>query len=126
MELRCTYDPLSRSGQDTSGKKVRGVIHWVSARYGVPATVRLYENLFLKENPEEVEEGQDFTANINPHSLTVLTGCIVEPELAGAEPGSRYQFLRKGYFCLDQDSGKDNLIFNRIVGLRDTWAKQNL
>ncbi len=126
VELRCTYDPLSRSGQDTSGKKVRGVIHWVSARYGVPATVRLYENLFLKENPEEVEEGQDFTANINPHSLTVLTGCIVEPELAGAEPGSRYQFLRKGYFCLDQDSGKDNLIFNRIVGLRDTWAKQNL
>ena len=101
VELRCTYDPLSRSGQDTSGKKVRGVIHWVSARYGVPATVRLYENLFLKENPEEVEEGQDFTANINPHSLTVLTGCIVEPELAGAEPGSRYQFCA-GYFCLDR------------------------
>jgi|SRR5690554_284429 len=126
VELRCTYDPETRSGHDISGKKVKGVIHWVSAEHGLPATVRMYENLFLKENPDEVEEGQDFTAHLNPNSLTVLTNCIVEPDLANREPGSRFQFMRKGYFCLDvQDSSKDNLVFNEIVGLRDTWAKQN-
>ncbi|MGI6366114.1 MAG: glutamine--tRNA ligase/YqeY domain fusion protein [Bacillota bacterium] len=124
VELRCTYDPQSRSGEDRSGKKVKGVIHWVSAQHGLPATVRLYDNLFLKEDPEE--EGEDFTANINPNSLVVLEDCIVEPAVAEWDPDTRFQFLRKGYFYMDpQDSSKENLVFNRIVGLRDSWAKIN-
>ena len=124
VELRCTYDPQSRSGEDRSGKKVKGVIHWVSAQHGLPATVRLYDNLFLKEDPEE--GGEDFTANINPNSLVVLEDCIVEPAVAEWDPDTRFQFLRKGYFYLDpQDSSKENLVFNRIVGLRDSWAKIN-
>ncbi len=124
VELRCTYDPQSRSGEDRSGKKVKGVIHWVSAQHGLPATVRLYDNLFLKEDPEE--GGEDFTANINPNSLVVLEDCIVEPAVAEWDPDTRFQFLRKGYFYMDpQDSSKENLVFNRIVGLRDSWAKIN-
>lgn len=125
-ELHCTYDPASKSGEDLSGKKVRGVIHWVSVRHGLPAVVRLYENLFLDENPDNAEEGQDFTANINPDSLVVLDNCVVEPALAECHRESRLQFMRKGYFFQDpKDSGKDHLVFNRIVGLRDSWAKKN-
>lgn len=126
IELRCTYDPETKSGQDTSGKKVKGVIHWVSAKFGLPATVRLYDNLFLNEDPEDTDDGKDFTANINSDSFIVLSECIVEPALADADRESRFQFMRKGYFFADpKDSKPDNLVFNRIVGLRDTWAKQN-
>ena len=125
-ELHCTYDPDTRSGQDISGKKVKGVIHWVSAEHGIPAEVRVFDNLFLKEDPEEVEDGQDFTSNINPDSVHVLAECIVEPALIDSVPESRFQFMRKGYFFADpKDSTKDKLVFNRIVGLRDTWAKQS-
>ena len=121
-ELHCTYDPATKSGGDSSGKKVKGVIHWVSVSHGLPAVVRLYENLFLTENPEE--EGQDFTCNINPESLLVLKNCVVEPALAESDRNSRFQFMRKGYFFIDpKDSSKNKLVFNRIVGLRDSWAK---
>lgn len=123
IELRCTYDPETKSGEDSSGKKVRGVIHWVSVNLGLPARVRIYENLFLKEDPEE---GGDFFKNINPNSLTILDHCIVEPALADLAKEERCQFLRKGYFWQDpQDSTADALVFNRIVGLRDSWAKQS-
>lgn len=126
IELRCTYDPETKSGQDISGKKVKGVIHWVSAKFGLPATVCLYDNLFLNEDPEDTDDGKDFTANINPDSSMVLSECIVEPALAEADRESRFQFMRKGYFFADpKESKQDNLVFNRIVGLRDTWAKQN-
>ncbi len=121
VELRCTYDPRTRSGSDTSGKKVKGTLHWVSVRHAHSAEVRLYEHLFAKENPEEV--AGDFKENLNPNSLEKLTNCMVEPGLAGAAPGERYQFLRKGYFCVDPDSSEEKLVFNRIVSLKDTWAK---
>ena len=124
IELRCTYDPATRGGDAPDGRKVRGTLHWVSAAHALGAEVRLYDNLFTRENPYEVdEEGQDFTANLNPDSLEVLTGCQVEPSLAGAMPGGRYQFERKGYFCVDPDSSDGTLVFNRTVSLRDTWAK---
>lgn len=126
IELHCTYDPETRSGLETSAKKVKGVIHWVSAKYGLPATIRLYENLFLQENPDAVEEGRDFTENIDPNSLITLKDCFVEPALADSDPDSRYQFIRKGYFFMDpKDSSKEKLVFNRVVGLRDSWAKQS-
>lgn len=127
IELRCSYDPETKSGEDSSGKKVRGVIHWVSVRHGLPATVRLYENLFLNENPDDdLDEGQDFTDNINPDSLAVLENCVLEPALAECHRESRFQFMRKGYFFQDpKDSSKEHLVFNRIVGLRDSWAKKN-
>lgn len=125
VELRCTYDPNSRSGQDSSGKKVKGVIHWVSARYGLPALVRLYENLFNQEDPEDTAPGEDFTANINPESLRVLKNCLLEPALGHCPREQRVQFLRKGYFFQDPvDSKQDCLVFNRVVGLRDSWGKQ--
>ncbi len=124
VELRCTYDPETRGGYAPDGRKVRGTIHWVSAQHAQDAEVRLYDRLFNKPNPAEVEEGQDFTANLNPDSLQVLTGCKVEPSLAGAEPGRIYQFERKGYFCVDAvDSSPEHLVFNRTVSLRDTWKK---
>ncbi|HEX5733036.1 MAG TPA: glutamine--tRNA ligase/YqeY domain fusion protein [Blastocatellia bacterium] len=123
VELRCTYDPATRGGNAPDGRKVKSTIHWVSAAHAVDAEVRLYENLFAKENPSEVEEGQAFTANLNPHSLEVLTDAKVEPSLRGAEPGSRYQFERLGYFAVDKDSSPDRLVFNRTIGLRDTWSK---
>lgn len=124
VELRCTYDPNTKSGEDSSGKKVRGVIHWVSAEHGLRATVRIYETLFLNENPDDTEEGQDFTDNINPNSLQVLN-CIVEPVVEKYDRESRFQFIRKGYFYQDpKDSSKDNLVFNQIVGLRDSWGKK--
>jgi glutaminyl-tRNA synthetase len=124
VELHCTYDPATRGGDAPDGRKVRGTLHWVSAAHALDVEVRQYDRLFLKENPSQVDEqGQDFTANLNPNSLEILTSCKVEPSLAGAAPGSRYQFERQGYFCVDPDSSAGKLVLNRTVGLRDTWAK---
>ena len=123
VELRCTYDPATRGGNAPDGRKVKSTIHWVSAAHALECEVRLYDNLFTKENPNEVEEGQDFTANLNPNSLEVVTGGKVEPSLADSAAGSRYQFERLGYFCVDPDSTSEKLVFNRTIGLRDTWAK---
>ena len=123
IELRCTYDPATRGGNAPDGRKVKSTIHWVSAAHSIDFEARLYDNLFMKENPNEAEEGQDFTANLNPASLEVLTGAKVEPSVKGAAPGSRYQFERLGYFCVDRDSSERNLVFNRTIGLRDTWSK---
>ncbi len=123
VELRCTYDPATRGGDAPDGRKVKGTLHWVSAAHAVPAEVRLYDRLFTKEDPEQVEEGQDFIANLNPDSLTVLSGCMLEPSLKDASLGDRLQFERLGYFCVDPDSTSDKLVFNRTVTLRDTWAK---
>jgi glutaminyl-tRNA synthetase len=123
VELRCTYDPETRGGNTPDGRKVKSTIHWVSAAHAVDAEVRLYDTLFTTENPDDVEEGQDFTSNLNPNSLEVLTGCKVEPSLRDATPGARYQFERMGYFCVDLDSTAGKPVFNRTIGLRDTWAK---
>mgnify|MGYP000411159062 CR=1 FL=1 len=123
VELRCTYDPATRGGDAPDGRKVKATLHWVSAEHAVDAEVRLYEHLFTKENPEEVEEGRDFTANLNPDSLQVLTGCKAEPSLARAKPLERLQFERLGYFCVDPDTAPGRVVFNRTVTLRDTWAK---
>jgi len=123
VELRCTYDPESRGGSTPDGRRVKGTLHWVSAGHAAPAEVRVYDHLFVKPDPSDVPEGQDFTANLNPNSLQVLTGCLVEPGLAGQAPGSRYQFLRQGYYCLDPDSTPEKLVFNQSVTLRDSWAK---
>jgi len=122
-ELRCTYDPDTRGGDAPDGRKVKSTLHWVSAAHAIDAEIRLYDHLFTKENPDEAEEGKDFKANINPNSLEVLTGCKVEPSLLEAKPLDRFQFERLGYFCVDPDTTQGRLIFNRTVGLRDTWAK---
>ena len=123
IELRCTYDPESRGGGTPDGRKVRGTLHWVSAAHAVDAEVRLYDYLYTKSDPSNVEEGQDFISNLNPDSVEVLDDCKVEPGLAAEEPGSRFQFLRLGYFCMDPDSADGKLVFNRTVTLRDTWAR---
>jgi glutaminyl-tRNA synthetase len=123
LEVRCTYDPATRGGNAPDGRKVKATIHWVSAEHAGDAEVRLYDKLFTKPNPNEVDEGQDFTANLNPNSLEVLAGCKVEPCLATAAAGARYQFERLGYFCVDPDSRRGYPVFNRTVALRDTWAK---
>jgi glutaminyl-tRNA synthetase len=124
VEIHCTYDPTTRGGDAPDGRKVKSTIHWVSAAKALLAEVRLYDSLFTKEDPEEAEEGRDFTANLNPDSLQVVTGCRVEPSLAGTKPLDRFQFERLGYFCTDPDTQtQGRLIFNRTVGLRDTWAK---
>ena len=123
VELHCTYDPATRGGDSPDGRKVKGTLHWVSAAAAIDAEVRLYDHLFTKENPHDVEEGQDFTANLNPDSQTVLTGCKLEPSLADKEAGYRCQFERTGYFCVDPDSTPANLVFNRTATLKDTWAK---
>ena len=124
VELHCTYDPETRGGDAPDGRKVKGTLHWVSASNAQRAEVRLYEHFFVKENPNEVPEGKDFTDYINPNSLEILSNCMVEPSLSEAEPGSRFQFERLGYFCVDKlDSNKGSLVFNRTVTLRDTWAK---
>jgi glutaminyl-tRNA synthetase len=123
-ELRCTYDPATRGGDAPDGRKVQGTLHWVSAAHAVTAEVRLYNHLFTRENPNDVEEGRHFTDTVNPGSLEVLKGCRLEPSLAAAAPGSRFQFERMGYFCADlKDSQPDRPVFNRSVTLRDTWAK---
>jgi glutaminyl-tRNA synthetase len=121
VEVHCTYDPATRGGDAPDGRKVKGTLHWVSAAHATDAEVRLYGRLFVNENPEE--DVEDFIVNINPDSLEVLTGCKVEPSLTGAATGSRYQFERKGYFCVDPDSAKRGLVFNETVSLRDSWAK---
>ncbi|MGD2295514.1 MAG: glutamine--tRNA ligase/YqeY domain fusion protein [Candidatus Aminicenantes bacterium] len=123
-ELHCTYDPESRGGWTKDERKVKGTLHWVSAAHSFPVEARLYDHLFTKEDPNDVEEGTDFKSNLNPKSLETLTSCPAEPSLRGAEPGSRFQFLRQGYFCVDTvDSSPDALVFNRTATLRDTWAK---
>ncbi len=122
VQLNCTYDPETRGGDAPDGRKVKATLHWVSARHALEAEARLYDHLFLKPDPDDVEEGQDFTANLNPQSLVVKT-CLVEPGVRGAAPGTKYQFERVGYFCVDPDSTEDRLVFNRTVTLRDTWAK---
>jgi len=124
VELRCTYDPATRGGNAPDGRKVKSTIHWVSAAHAIDAEVRLYDALFTKEDPYDVEEGQDYKVNLNPKSLEVLVDCKLEPSLAKAKPGERYQFERNGYFCVDtEDSTPARLVFNRTVTLRDTWAK---
>jgi len=122
VELRCTYDPESAGGSSSDGRKVKGVIHWVSVADAVPAEVRLYDNLFAKENPDDVEEGKVFTDYLNPNSLVVKTA-YCERSLAEAKCGDKFQFERVGYFCVDKDSTAEKLVFNRTVTLKDTWAK---
>ena len=123
VEVHCTYDAATRGGNAPDGRKVKSTIHWVSATKAIDAEVRMYENLFSKENPSEVEDGQDFTANLNPNSLEVIAHAKLEPSLASAVAGSRYQFERLGYFCVDPDSKPGAPVFNRTVALKDTWAK---
>ena len=123
VELRCTYDPESGGGQTPDGRIVKGTLHWVSAGHAIDAEVRLYDQLFAVPDPDNVPPGEDYKANLNPDSLTVLTGCKAEPGLAGVAPGTRCQFLRQGYFCADPDSTPGKPVFNRTVTLRDTWAK---
>jgi len=123
VEIHCTYDPESRGGQAPDGRRVRGTIQWVSAMHAVDAEVRLYDRLFSRENPEDVEEDGTFLDNLNPDSLEVLTSCKVEPSLTATKPGDRYQFMRTGYFCADPDTTEGHLVFNRTIALRDTWAK---
>jgi glutaminyl-tRNA synthetase len=106
-ELRCTYDPATRGGDAPDGRKVKATIHWVSAVHAVDAEVRLYDHLFLKQNPDDAPEGTDWKSNLNPKSLETLTGCRLEPSLASAKPGDRFQFERLGYFCVDPDSERD-------------------
>jgi len=122
VELRCSYDPATRGGDAPDGRKVKGTIHWVSARHAVSAEARLYETLFSDEDPL-AHEGRDFTEFLNPSSLELVEDAWVEPSLAGASAGSRYQFERLGYFCVDPDSKPDRLVVNRTVTLRDSWAK---
>jgi glutaminyl-tRNA synthetase len=123
VELRCAYDPATRGGDAPDGRKVKATLHWVSADHALTAEVRLCDHLFSKEDPEHVEDGQDYHANLNPDSLEVLPTCYVEPSLKSAKPGDRVQFERLGYFCVDPDSAPDKLVFNRTVTLKDTWAK---
>jgi glutaminyl-tRNA synthetase len=122
LELLCTYDPETRGGNAPDGRKVKSTIHWVSAAHALPAEARLYDRLFLTENPDDVPEGGNWMDNLNPHSLEVRS-CFVEPSVAGAAPGSRYQFERLAYFSVDPDSTAGKLVFNRTVALKDEWAK---
>ena len=122
IEILCTYDPETKSGEDTSGRKVKGTIHWVNADHAAKAEVRNYDRLFTVANPDSTKQGESFLDHLNPDSLTV-TRAFVEPELANAEVGDRVQFERLGYYVVDPDSKPSKLVFNRIVGLRDTWGK---
>lgn len=121
VELHCTYDAQTKSGSANSGRKVKGTLHWVSAKFAVPAEVHLYD--YLLKTEENSIESTNFIDELNPNSLEVIKNCMVEPSVAWTAPGTRYQFLRQGYFCVDKDSTKECLVFNRIVGLRDSWAK---
>jgi glutaminyl-tRNA synthetase len=123
VEVHCTYDPATRGGNTPDGRKVKSTIHWVSAQHAVDAEVRIYENLFSKEDPGKVEEGKDFTSNLNPNSLEVIANAKLEPSMANAAAGSRVQFERLGYFCADRESKPGRPVFNRTVALKDTWAK---
>jgi len=120
-EIHCEYFPDSKSGEDTSGIKVKGTIHWVSCAHAKKATIKLYDRLFNDENPAAAE---DFKSSINPESLHTIETAYIEPDLATAESGTGYQFIRLGYFCLDSKSSSENLIFNRTVSLKDSWAKE--
>ena len=120
VELRAMYDPATRGGTSADGRKVRGTLHWVSAEHALPAEVRLYDNLFTKPDPQE--NGENFLDNINPDSLKIVDA-LVEPSLATTAPGDKFQFVREGYFCVDLDSTPDRLVFNRTVGLKETWVK---
>jgi glutaminyl-tRNA synthetase len=121
IELRCTYDPATRGGDAPDGRKVKATLHWVSAQHAIPAEARIYDHLFVKPDPDDVEPGGSFIDNLNPNSLQVVN-CMIEPSVAGAKPGARFQFERQGYFCVDPDSTPDKLVFNRTATLRDTWA----
>jgi len=121
-EIHCTYDPATKGGNTPDGRKVKATIHWVSAQHAIDAEVRLYDTLFTKADPDDVPEGQDFTANLNPKSLETIRG-KVEPALANAKAGERLQFERLGYFAVDPDSQPGAPVFNRTVALKDTWAK---
>jgi len=123
IEVHCIYDPASRGGNSPDGRKVKSTIHWVSAEHAVDAEVRIYENLFSKENPSEVEDGQDVLSNLNPNSLEVISRAKIEPSMSNAEAGGRYQFERLGYFCVDPDSKPGKPVFNRTVALKDAWAR---
>ena len=122
VELRCTYDPETKSGA-VEGRKIKGTLHWVSARCGIRAEVRLYDNLFTIRNLADMEEGRDYREYLNPDSLVTCPDAVIEPALAAAKPGESFQFLRQGYFCVDSDSTPERLVFNRSVALKDTWAK---
>ena len=123
VELHCTHDTDSRSGMPGAGRRVKGTLHWVSASHCLQAEVRLYDRLFLKEDPSDVADGENYLDNLNPESLQTLTDCQVEPSLAQAQPGDRFQFERLGYYCVDRDSQPERLVLNRTVSLRDSWAK---
>lgn len=124
VELHCTYDPATRGGDAPDGRKVKATLHWVSAAHAREAEVRLYDHLFSTDDPSDDEDGVDFAPHLNPQSLQVLRSCWIEPSVASAAPGDRYQFERLGYFCVDAvDSLPEALVFNRTVTLRDTWAK---
>ena len=122
VELRCTYDPATRGGDAPDGRKVKATLHWVSAAHAVDAEVRLYDRLFTVENPGAGDT--DFLTQMNPASLEIVPNAKIEPSLAGAAPGTRYQFERLGYFCVDDESAKSAPVFNRTVGLKDSWAKE--
>ena len=123
VEIRSTYDPKTRGGTSSDGRRVRGTSHWVSAEHCLDAEVRIYDHLFLKEDPSDLPDGGEFTDNLNPDSLRTITA-KVEPSLAEAEPGEHFQFLRTGYFCADLDSTPATPVFNRTVALRDSWARR--
>ena len=123
VEVHCTYDPASKGGNSPDGRKVKSTMHWVSAAHAISAEIRLYDKLFTKADPTDVDEGQDVLDNLNPGSLEILTAAKLEPSLAGAKVGAHFQFERVGYFCLDQDSAEGSLVFNRTLPLRDSWAK---
>jgi len=122
-EIHCTVDPSSRGGMSADGRRVKGTLHWVSAMHSIGAEMRLYDQLFNRANPDDVEEGKAFTDNLNPNSLQVVRSARLEPSLADAKTGQTYQFMRKGYFCLDPESRPGELVFNRTIALRDSWAK---
>ena len=124
VEVHCTYDPLSRGGNSPDGRKVKSTMHWVSAAHAISAEIRLYDKLFAKADPYDLEEGQDVLDNLNPNSVEIVTGAKLEPSLANAKVGDRFQFERVGYFCLDPDSTPGNLVFNRTLPLKDSWAKE--
>jgi len=123
VEVHCTYDPASRGGNSPDGRKVKSTIHWVSAKHAIAAEVRIYDKLFTKADPTQLEEGEDFMDGLNPNSLEIVNDAKLEPSLASAKPQERYQFERVGYFCVDLDSATDHLVFNRTLPLKDTWAK---
>ncbi|MBR5777927.1 MAG: glutamine--tRNA ligase/YqeY domain fusion protein [Bacteroidales bacterium] len=125
VELHCSYDPASKGGNSPDGRKVKGTIHWVSAEHAIDAEVRLFDRLFSKENPDDVEEGQTFLDNMNPDSLQVLQNCKLEPELGKAKVMDKMQFERLGYFCVDKDSTPEHLVFNRACTLKDSWSKES-